>query len=244
MLFIFAESAESQVNIERRRWRGVEEGAVANLDFGFAMKRGNSDVTDLFSSGTVGYNADPHRAFLVGNIEYGSTAEEKFLNRSMAHLRYNLLLSGSFAAELFGQVEYDEFRLLKNRWLLGGGGRWKLKEAKLLGVVVGLSAFFEHETIDLPAGDPGCEQDLIRMSSYLVLNLTINDRAGFNFVGYVQPRTDDWADIRSIVDASLQFAVSRRVEFGITYNLRYDNQPPESVKRLDVTLRNTFRINL
>ncbi len=235
----FSSSAYSQVNIEQIRWKGEKPGLSSVLDAGLALRTGNTEVVDLSASGTIGYRLKNHILFLVGKSEYGTREDENYLNRAMGHLRYNYLINNNVAWEVFTQGEFDEFRLLSDRRLLGSGLRlMKSYNNNAMNTALGISYMYEMEKYDID--NPGLVKSRYdnRLSSYIVFNLRIDERISAGFVTYVQPCIERFEDIKIIGDGLFSFQLSRSLKFMVSANLGYDTDPPSAVKKLDFVLKN------
>lgn len=240
LLFALATPARAFVNIERLRWSEGGQGFSGLVDFGLDLKRGNSQITDLSASGTAGYRSGKNLIFLIGEGEYGDRGGARYLNNAMAHLRYNRSLSRFWIAEAYTQLEEDEFRLLLNRSLVGAGMRWSSNGEGLFNNAFGLSLLAEQLRYDLPANNPKRSDDALRFSGYAVLEWAFSETATLDLVAYLQPRLDDWSDLRGTSEGALRVILTERLSLTVGINLAYDSDPVGKVEPYDLSISNTL----
>ena len=81
-----------------------------------------------------------------------------------------------------------------------------------------------------------------RWSNYLNVRLDLSETVTFNHTVYVQPRLDDFDDVRVLNEAALALDITEHVTFRTTFNLRYDSRPPDEIEALDVAVRNGLAV--
>jgi hypothetical protein len=150
--------------------------------------------------------------------------------------------------ELFAQLEFNEFLLLRQRRLLGAGVRYGLVSAPAPAdsgfrgqAHLGVGAMHEHEELDLD-GDGDEEASVIRATSYLNLRMDLDDRVAVHAVAYYQPRVDDAEDYRLLGQAGLTVMLHRNLSLETAVKGRYDSQPPADLESYDVEAVNGLRI--
>lgn len=233
------------VNVESMRWYAGEDGFHPVLEFGATIREGNTEAMDLSGAGTIGYRHRDHLAFLLGSVDYGKTGGTNYLNKRTAHLRYNLEFSRRFTWEAFLQYQYDEFRLLTFRGLSGTGLRYLPPTGGLLQTACGLAWMLEREEYDPGPGMEDAAESVLdhRISSYIVVKLGITEVAALENILYLQPRVDRPEDFKVSEEGSLRISLSENVALGISIAFFYDTEPPVSVKKTDLTLKNSLDIH-
>jgi hypothetical protein len=63
------------------------------------------------------------------------------------------------------------------------------------------------------------------------------------WIGYCQPRFDNFADVRFLSEATLSVRISRYLSLNNTFRLRYDSEPPDGIEDLDSALLLGFQGN-
>ncbi len=161
------------------------------------------------------------------------------LNDGFTHLRYNYDLPKKWVYEAFVQGQYNERTRVLFRGLMGTGIRLKLKHGKKQRYYIGLAYFLESNQFK----DTTARQLDNRLSGYLSYNINFGEKSRFVHTTYVQPRLDNWQNIRVSSEASLLFIISKHLTFRTTFNTSYDSDPrlPESVPDWIYTLTNGLR---
>ncbi len=146
--------------------------------------------------------------------------------------------------EVFGQAQFSEFKRLNLRLLGGAGLRLELIATKTIEAVVGVAYMVEQEELDLTEGDSHPAESLNhRLTSYLSLRLNVQDYLAFVSTTYVQPRLNDFADLRVIGDVALEVTLSKSVKLVESLSFSYDSQPPDAVETTDISTVTKLRLS-
>ncbi|MBU1657499.1 DUF481 domain-containing protein [bacterium] len=203
-------------------------------------KRGNTDKNNYKASVRITYD-DNVSAVTWGEVsgEYGDTNYQKNTDNLYAHVRHITKIDDkNLRAEYFGQIQNDEFKLIKDRFLLGAGIRYKLFE--LLNNIstdvfkdskgyVGLGGFYEY--IDYTSQD-SCENN-IRLNAYFGYTMKLEEKVSFSYAFYYQPKIYDFKDYVSSNKLELKVHIYKKLF--LAFNLFYetDSKPPAGVKTDD-----------
>lgn len=188
-----------------------------------------------------------YHSFLIGSINYRDNNNQLIDRRGFLHFRNAYRLATNFKAEAFFQTEFDEFRLLKERYLFGSGLRYSLdfndSNSVLNGleIVFGSGIMYETEVLN--------EENIYisyiwRNTNYLTLNYSLTKTVDFNSVSYFQIDALKGQDYRILNESILLFRISKYLQLTISLNYRYDSEPPPGIQDFDLYLRNGLRINL
>jgi hypothetical protein len=210
------------------------DGPHGALEAATDWRSGNTDLFLLSGNVLASYRRDRHLLFLFGRGEYGSKGSERFASSDLEHLRYRVVVHPPFELEAFAQHDRDEFRRMALRALAGAGPRLHVVESKPMDLAFGVAYLFEYEK--LASGheaDSGEVQHNHRLSSYGSLILRVTETLALAYTLYVQPRLDDFADVRVLSDTELAVTVVPHVALKIALTLTYDSEPPISVKQTD-----------
>ena len=229
--------AAAQVNIEQRRKKLDRNGLAAGVELYFTLNQGNTDAVKFDNSGSLVFRANRHLTFLLARFSMGEKSGARFINKGMGHLRYNYMLSPAFFWEIFTQSEYNEFILLNFRGLVGTGARFILAGNDNINAVCGLAVMGEYEELDDDAPKMVISR-LTRASSYISVIISLSDAVDFGNIIYIQPSLQDIEDIRILNDANLICRITNRFSFKTSLSLRFDNQPPDNVKKHDLEVNN------
>jgi hypothetical protein len=241
--------ALAQVNTEKMRRRASEEGAQLEAAASGAITTGNSEYVNVASRARFDYYALPFHVFLVGNFEFKEGANKvKQEHEAFAHLRGVYRFSPTFSAEAFAQKEFDEFKSLVDRNLVGAGARVALLGARdtsgalpAVEAHVGIGTMFENETYDA-AGERTI--DLVRSTNYFSLDWRFEETVSLSVVSYFQFDVAASDDFRSLTQANLTFSLSDNLAITSGVNYFYDNAPEPTVKHYDFEAVNGIVISL
>ena len=232
----------AQVNTEAMRKTDLEQGAQGSASLSIGYQSGNTEVMTLKTGLRADHIQGNYHTFLIGNFKRGEENEELYTNKGFLHLRGIQSRSRHLRLEAFAQWEYDEFILLQERKLLGGGIRWAPLQRNVgflsnpdVNVYVGIGMMWEYEEIDLP-GD--VDTRLLRSTNYVSGNWTINEVMSCYVIGYYQVDTYNSCDYRILSDAGISFGITKALSFNMDMNFRYDHEPPGDVEKHDLEITN------
>ena len=238
--------AQAQVNVEplRLRWE-QRNGAAAFLSAASTVRGGNSRDLQVGTSAAVGGRSRRHLAYVSGTLDHAQHNEQVVVSQAFVHARYNYLWRRWVAAELFTQVERDEFRRLRVRDLVGVGPRWTLVDVASRGIAVNWGHAYLLEYTHRGATDTADEERSWshRLSTYLAVRVPVQDRILLSSVTYYQPRWVDWEDFRLLSVEGVRFQITERLSSRIDATLRYEERVPEGVRRGDYEVKNSLELS-
>lgn len=233
----------SGLNIEKLRIGRPEDGIHANVDASFAYGQGNVTLIDLGTDGSFAYRKDRHLVFLLGASNFSTRARNEdgdgvgqiidadnvFVDRHYAHLRYNYRFLRWVTLEVFTQLQTDEFLLVQVRTKHGAGPRFTPYQNSAFGIHLGVQYMFDHEQLDpdrlLVAPRGSARSFAHRNSSYFTMSLDV-DRFTAQTTTYVQPRLDGPRDVQILHEAEFSIDITKYFAFKLGMNLRWDSRPP------------------
>lgn len=236
------EAQASGFNVERVRLRPKEDGLSGGLSVGVDFQAGNVNRFDLNTSASLAYHWHEHLAFLIGNSSFATRSkaidggsldnlfapDSRFINKAQVHLRYNYEIRPWAVAEIFNQVERDEFLLVESRVLLGVGPRFVPFDNGHFRLALGTAWMLEYEALAAErVVSPLPAQTLVhRWSSYLSLSYgEPDDRLRMRSTLYFQPRFDLVRDLRLFSESELDIVLVEPVSIKLFLRLRWDNAP-------------------
>lgn len=242
ILIVITVSLKAQIiNVEDKRVKLGDSIAFKGFgDLGVSLYKNDRQLTTARAGMQLEYVNRRH--FLLFLSAYNLIHTEgvtNVLNDGFAHLRYNRDLSKRWVYEAFTQAQYNERTQILFRGLVGTGIRLKLKHGKKQRYYIGLAYLLESNQFR----DNTLRQLDHRLSSYLSYNIAIGEKSRFVHTTYLQPRLDNWENIRVSSEASLLFHISKHLSFRSTFNTAYDSDPrlPASVPDWIYTLTNGLR---
>jgi len=226
----------AQVNTERMRTSHDKKGYMASVGMDLNVLAGNSEKFELAPNARLDYVSDYLSWFLVGNYKYGESAQKAFANKGFLHWRVMAPINSGLSWEFFTQREFDEFRRITDRSLLGLGLRTALFDKETTGdggaVYLGSGLMSEHEAYQ--SSNPS---DLIRWTNYLSAGYT---QKFFRIVAivYLQPALSDFGNLRALADTSMHLYLTDQLSWRFSVKAAYTSRPQVSVKSYDVDIQN------
>lgn len=240
-LGLIRREAMAQVNVERLRTEVGKASTLVSLEGAFTGRTGNVDNVVVGAVASAASRLWRHRFFGSASADYARFNHETKVSKSFIHLRYNYDVSQSVAAEAYVQQQQDKFQRLLLRELAGLGPRYVLADEDELRLAVGTAYMLEYERINVPQGAPDARATLNhRWSSYLSSVWKLDERVRLLATVYVQPRLDDFGDVRVLIEAAATSDLNKRLGLKVSAMVRHDSQPPTSVLRTDVEVKNSL----
>ncbi len=237
LIVLWSTSLFAQVNTERLRRSHDKTGYMTSLGLDFNVLSGNSEKFEVAPNARLDYVSDYWNWFVVGNYKYGESAHQTFANKGFLHWRINAPLDLSdMSWEFFVQREFDEFRRITDRALIGAGLRIPFMTFGPNGdngkMYWGSGLMSEHE-----AYQSAPYVDRLRWTNYLSCSYR---NKGFSFVtiGYVQPDLGDFGDVRILSDTSIAVDIVSQLSWRFGIKAAYSSRPQASVKSYDLDIHN------
>ncbi|ATB45049.1 hypothetical protein MYMAC_000632 [Corallococcus macrosporus DSM 14697] len=246
LAWLHAATASAQIiNVQALFDENMGPGHSVAVDLGADWRTGSIDLFSLRGALLGQWRTEKHTWLGVVRGEYAFAAEEVIVSKVMEHVRYRYGFTERLSGEVFAQHEFDEFRRIQFRALLGAGPRVKVLTDKKATLVVGLALMLEHERIRRDAEpDAGKFRTDPRLSSYVLGRLEFMENVFLVQTLYAQPRVTNPADIRLLNDTIFEVKPNARLSVAIGFNLTFDNSPPLGVPKLDTQLRTSVGIRL
>ena len=226
---------------ESNGWSGGTSGSISwrddnNKDNNFSASMG----------GFVYYEGDGWSAILSNKAAYEWLNDSEQEASVMSHTRLRLSLGRlsrisrvpykpSFLDQLFletfAQHEYDRFRALDARTLLGAGATVVIVKNDMISIMAGTAYMLEY--IDFTNTNDELNH---RWSNYLQVEFVPVEALTVESTTFAQFRFDDFTD--HVVSSSLSLKVKALDWFGVKlgFGLAYDSRPPPDVKDLGINV--------
>ncbi len=234
---LFVAVCFAQVNTESMRKENLENGWAHSFSYNLAYHSGNTNFSKYKAQIRTDYKKNKTSCFIVGRYEEGKKDSAFFLHRGFLHLRLIREFAPKFSLESFAQKEFNDFIKLKNRALIGAGGRirWQFREQFTAFLGIGLM----QENEELLSGET---TNLLRSTNYLTFKWQ-SEKIAFGSTGYFQMDVRNFADFRILSQNEMAVSLFKNLEITTKLNLRYDRFPPEDVEPLDLEISNGFALN-
>lgn len=243
LIGVFSFSTHAFINIETLRVSPVD-GYTGSVDLTGQSQSGNTEKNILNFSSLNRLHEGRNEFLAVANYAYGETSMVKDTHRGSAHLRYARQVLEQWFGEIFVQTEFDEFKDLARRDLLGVAARAQLIHSKSFFLFSGTGFFAERELIK---HDP--DQDNLRGNFYLSSVYRGELPFKVSLIAYFQPLWDELNDYRLNMDLDFESPIYKTLSFLISYDYQFDNRPPSGtpdrpVKKYDSLVLVGLRWNI
>jgi hypothetical protein len=222
------------------------DDTIGQLEAKLNWRDGNNPLFDIGGAGTVLARRGPVLLLALARGEYATRTGLTLTRKSFEHTRARLDLDDRWRWELFAQHEYDQFRRLSLRALIGSGPAYRAIDDPALSVLVGAAYLYEYEQLDTRPGtlDAGLRTTDHRASFYVTGHEALPSGVAVVETLYAQPRLDHPADLRVLAELSFVSKLSPRVALKNSLTLAYDATPPDGVKPRDSQLDLALLITL
>ena len=230
--------ASTQVNLEALRSDDPPLGYSGSIGSNLTIRTGNVDFIQLGLNARFYHVTELVTTLVVGSGGIGLLGRSRFASSGLLHYRKTYLYNKAISPEWFSQLNYDRSQLLDFRMVLGGGARASFASGEWGEFGMGASLVLEHEALNLPedAVHP-TNTNTFRWSSFLTLRVVPTEQVVITSTTYLQPAFNDFSDLRTLGNVRIATSVTDELALTISFNLRYDSEPPDGIAALDTTLR-------
>lgn len=230
--------SRAQVNIEALRSDIQGRKAYVAAQVSYTGRAGNVNGSVVSAAAFAALELGRHLAFVKLSGDYAQFNGDPTLAKAFAHVRYNYRIFPFLFAEAFAQVEADKFQRLALRQLDGVGARFAIVRHDVVQVYYGTAWMFDYSRLNDQEGllstFHGPSWIAQRWSNYAAISVRVGSRGRFADTVYVQPRFNDFSDVRLLNDASFALDIDKRFSAKISSLVRHNSTPPSRVKSTDV----------
>lgn len=242
LILLMPSAALAQVNAEAFRGGDNKGGFSSQFDLSFGYLTGNVNQTywdselrfDYLSEDTSKLNGTSHHVFLVGSWGRGEAQGKPYKDNLFSHLRWVHLWDTNAGTEYFLQTQYDEFKDLRQRSLVGLGWRHEFWLISTL-LAYGVGTMLEYEDIMSTSQT----QLVVRSTNYVSASI----KKTLNFVGYYQPLWINPSDFRVSIESQVDIPATQTLSFVFVLKYLYDSVPPQGVQKQDVNSALKLRVS-
>ena len=224
LFFFIAFSSFAQVNTERYRKEydapGFSMRNITSIDF----SSGNTNEFEVGEQLRLDWNNPIQDYYAILEYDFKRANKEKTKNNGFKHLRsIRQLNEDRVMAEVFTQLEFDQFLQLQSRFLLGTGIRSDLMQLfsdsssnKPVKLFMGIGVMHEGERYTT---DPVQIVIHYRSTNYISLAISLSDHTQLGFVTYYQPALENFDDFRFSADMNLTVDVLKNL--ALNFKIHY-----------------------
>ncbi|MBN2725247.1 MAG: DUF481 domain-containing protein [Deltaproteobacteria bacterium] len=233
------------VNVQDLFINQTGEGLRLGMTTKGEFKSGNVDYAYLYASLLGRYLKGKHTLLATANIEYAEKSKDSFTNRHFEHFRYRYAVLNPIGFEIFTQHEFNEFRRISNRILLGTGVTWRILKTRMFYLFAGSDYMYEYNRLsDGEFADSGELWKFHRWDNYLTFQFIPKKGMKFLTTIYYQPDLENFSDYNLLADTDLSISLNKWLSLVVSYNFSRQNNPPEGVKKTDNVLLVGFAFKL
>ncbi|MBN1253349.1 MAG: DUF481 domain-containing protein [Bacteroidales bacterium] len=242
LFFIFillSQIINSQVvNIEKKR-KSNTDGFTGKVDLSFFITDIGKQILQLTNDIDLQYKKGANTILLINNIGLMIVDDETLLNNGFQHLRYNYTVKDSsfFTLEAFLQHQYNPVKLLSQRFLIGGGPRFRIVNSEKISFFLGALSMWEYEKL---SDSLETSSRKLRFDNYMSLSIRLTENIEFSNITYYQPNYNNLLDYRISSESAMKFKITNALNFGFSFETTYDSNPPEDVQDLFYYLKNSL----
>ncbi|PAU94809.1 hypothetical protein CK503_04875 [Aliifodinibius salipaludis] len=247
ILLLQTPKAQSQtiVNVEKLQAQ-AKPGWFAGLSADFDLEKGNSEVLEIEGQSIIGYEQRRHAIKLFTGLRFLSEDQNTITSRSFLQLRYNYIFNNRYRTFSFYQYQQNKDLILKSRQLIGAGLRRKFGTAETLDLHLGAGLMYEDEKLDEEQlfPDEASNTNVLRLNAIAFFSHQIGTNSTLLNSTYYQPAVSDFSDFRLLNEMSLEVAIKEYLDLTFSFVWRYDNNPPQILKKSDINITSGLTIHL
>jgi putative salt-induced outer membrane protein YdiY len=240
-------TATAQVSVEIPVRKIFEQGRLLNVDVNFIGRAGNRTGVQTGGAlfGALCTQDKRQLGLLKAQGDYANFGGAVSIAKSFVHARHQYELRERLFTDSYLQVQQDRFQRLLFRAVLGVGPRFALLFTDDVQLFAGTGYLLEYEEVsDVAGATDGVATLVHRSSNYVSLGLTVGTQATLSATVIAQPRWDDPADVRVLVDSGVNVMITKRLSLRASVLSRFDSQPPTDVRTYDLEVRNSQSLTL
>ena len=237
ILLISSHSLFSQVvNIEQKRKDNMN-GFQGAIDLGFHFIDNGKSIMQFTNNIDLQFKKAAHTILLLNNLNLMTVDDERIVNSGFQHIRYDYTVKDSsfLTLEILGQHQYNPIKLLTQRFIVGGGPRFRIINKEKASFFIGAPAFFEYEKL---SDSTSTITRLWRLDAYKAFRWQINTNFKVSIISYYQPVFNNFADYRISSQTIFTFKITDKLKFNTGFEASYDSQPPEDIQKLFYNWKN------
>lgn len=233
------EAARAQINIESLRRDDAPAGLSGSVGGDLNVTTGNVDFVSINVNTRLTRVTGSLTELLIGQGGVGFLGRNRFATSGLVHYRQTYRLTDWIGPEWYVQTDYDRALLLDFRALVGSGARLDFARGTWGRLGAGVSFMLEHERLSLPeAAVHPSSTTVIRNSTFVSLRVVPGEHLVINSTTYVQPALGALAsDLRVLENLRIATDLTEQLALTISFDVRYDSDPPDGISALDTRTR-------
>ncbi len=223
-----------------------KDGFSGKVSTSLTWRTGNTDLLQLAASTNASYHHEKHGVLFKAQLTYGSKSSDVYIARTFEHLRYRYAVLDWLTAETLLQHQYDMFKKLKFRALIGSGIAASWQPLEDLSLVFGSTYLLEREVegedVDITLSSFSDFDH--RWSNYLQVGWNLTETIGLKSTTFLQPKFNDFGDLRIHSENGLTVKANKVFAVTVAFTATYDSEPYSDantvVESLDTNLKTSL----
>ncbi|MDC0036711.1 DUF481 domain-containing protein [bacterium] len=239
LLLLFSSTHHALVNTESLRSSKLP-GTQQFLSLDIAAKSGNNSLFSFSPEYTLYITPYKRslRGFLYGTLSNSTHKQKTIAQHHFIHARLIKSYSSPLELEYFIQHQANYFLNLNARYVTGLALRYSLDPLDQ-NFIISSGLMLEQEHYSNKRVQTVC-----RSSNYLITKHRISKTSILNTITYIQPKLDEFSDIRILSDVELNTKITELLSLSMSVEARYDNEPESSLEPLDLTFKQAIRVEI
>jgi len=219
------------VDVHDQYYAAPEAEVLSAWSFDFSGASGNDTRQDLSVEMHNLWRTEKSTWMLIGRYARADSGGADTADNRFLHARFVKGLTKRSGFEAFLQTQQDRFQKLDSRHVIGAGYRFEHQsdESRLL---LGLGGLAERERYVGLTRDESSYRANLYITAEIPVALAVP--ASFSLSGYLQPKFDDFSDLRSIAVVKFEARLSDALALDITVAYDHDSNPISGVDAQNV----------
>lgn len=253
------------VDNEASAHTGLKEGWSRSAKVSHESSSGNSETFSLGTTFSIERhhllsNAQPtlpastrysdtnqfiSRFRILGSYDFQESNDTTVKNVSYLHTRWTRMWNPTLGYELFMQNEFNEFKRIENRLLLGLGFRVDMLRTQETGLWFGSAYMYESKELDTEGlSNISATERADRWSNYATFVKRFSEeKIVLQNTLYYQPNFSDMQDYDLYNNLQLSFSINGSARVGVQHRYQYDSLPPGDVEKADSHIKSFFALS-
>ena len=220
------------VDVHDQYYAAPEAEVLSAWSFDFSGASGNDARQDFAIETHNLWRSEQRTWMLIGRYARADSGGSDTADNRFLHARFVNGLTERSGIEVFLQTQQDRFQKLDRRHLIGAGYRFERQGDDESRLLFGLGGLAERERyVGLKTTESSYRANLY-MTAEIPVALAVP--TSFSLSGYLQPKFDDFGDLRSIAVARFKTQLTDALALDITVAIDHDSNPISGVDAQNV----------
>lgn len=223
MMLAFSLSGITQIlNIEDDRVRMDSTGWSGRVGFDINYIKSTAEAINSAFDAKIQYKRKKSNYLALSKYSLSKSGNSEVANAFTHHFRANYKLNKWLSSEAYLQGQFNKVLMIQERYIIGGGLRFRLVRTDSFRLYSGHSIMFEYEK---SSAIPYSIERNLRMSHYLSFTWQFSKFCTLIHTSYFQPLISHWSDFRYFAQTDLFFQIYKNLKFKSSHIYTFDADP-------------------